>query len=93
LSEPTTPETATDDIRQRIKSYLLANSLVPIEPDALTGDLNIIETGLADSVLILDIVGYLDEQFGILLGPNDIVAENFISIDRLVALVARYQKL
>ncbi len=76
-------------IHDRIKQFLLRNSLVAIEGEALTGELNIIESGVVDSILILDLVSYLEEEFGILLSPNDIVAENFRDIDSILSMVRR----
>ncbi len=86
------PHTAeTDNVREDIKNFLLENSLVPIDAEKLTGELDIIETGIADSVLILDLTGFLEERFEMLISPTEIVAANFATLDSLVDLVSRHR--
>ena len=46
------------------------------------------EAGL-DSVAVLHVVGALESRFGISLGDDDLVAENFLTLDGLAALVDR----
>lgn len=79
-------------IRAQVKRFLLDNSLVPLGDDALTGTFNIIESGVVDSVLILDLVSYLEERCGILLGPDDIVAQNFRDLDSITRLAVRLHR-
>jgi len=89
LAESPAEQHTADEVRRQLRTFLVENSLVPIDAGSFADDLNIIEAGMVDSVLILDLVSYLEESFGIMLGANDIIAENFSSIDRLVGLVAR----
>jgi acyl carrier protein len=81
----------TDEVRDQIKTFLLENSLLPIDAEKLTGELDIFETGLADSVLILDLTSFLEERFEMMLSPNEIVAANFATLDSLVYLVSRHR--
>jgi acyl carrier protein len=81
----------SDEIRGEIRRFLLENSLVPIDAEKLTGDLDIFETGIADSVLILDLTSFLEERFEMTLSPNEIVAANFATLDNLVYLVSRHR--
>ena len=53
----------------------------------LTGELSLLDSGIVDSLGILDLVGFIEEQFGIVAEDDDLVPENFDSIDSLVRFV------
>ena len=50
-----------------------------------------IEDGLLDSFEIVNLVGELEDAFGIEIGGRDIVPENFVSIETIEELVKTYQ--
>lgn len=50
----------------------------------------LIEDGLIDSVTLVSIVTELMDEFGIEIPYEDIIPENFNSIDAMVELVKRY---
>jgi len=92
LAEPHEPSPSTEELRTRVRRFLVDNSLVPIEAQALSGDFNLIEGGVLDSVLILELVGFIEELLGVLLSPDDIVAENFSTLEGIVELSARLRR-
>jgi acyl carrier protein len=51
----------------------------------LADDQDLLSTGILDSLAILQLVAYIEEQFGIQVPDEDVVFENFQSIDSLVA--------
>lgn len=53
----------------------------------LTPDLSLLESGIVDSLGVLDLVGFVEEQFGIEVQDDDLVPENFDSIDALTRFV------
>lgn len=53
---------------------------------------DLIETGILDSISIVEIVGELNDEFDIEISPIDIVPENFKNIDAIYALVQRLQE-
>ena len=52
---------------------------------------NLIEQGVLDSLLVTDLVLFMQTQFEIELSPRDIAPENLSSVQRMVALVRRKQ--
>lgn len=67
-----------DFIKQR---FPLASS------KGLTQDLSLLDSGIVDSLGILDLVGFIEEQFGIEAQDEDLVPENFDSIAALTRFV------
>lgn len=55
----------------------------------IRADTPIIENGLLDSIEILNLVGFLEEEFAIALPVEEFVPENFASANAIAALVTR----
>ncbi len=51
----------------------------------------LLDTGLLDSLGILDVVGFVEQKYGILLGDEELVPENFQTIEHLAAFLAKKQ--
>lgn len=54
-----------------------------------TENVNFIEAGMLDSFDMVSLVDELEEQFGIKIDGIDVVAENFSSINSIVALLQK----
>jgi acyl carrier protein len=50
---------------------------------------NLIETGILDSLGIMKLLIYLEEKFSIQIGDNDLIPENFETINKLLSLVEK----
>jgi acyl carrier protein len=61
------------------------------EPEDLTGDLELLEEGVLDSLRIMALVEYLEAQFDIVIDEDDVVAERFETLDAIATLVAAKQ--
>ena len=55
----------------------------PVEPGT-----DLMMTGLVDSLGVVLIVDWLENGLGIRIDPADVVLENFVSVDSMVAYVA-----
>ena len=51
----------------------------------------LLDNGLLDSLGILDVVGFVEESFGISLSDDELVPENFQTVGHLAAFVAKKQ--
>lgn len=54
-----------------------------------TEKVNFIEEGMLDSFDIVSLVSELDENFGVVIGGEDVVPENFSSVDAIISLLKR----
>jgi len=45
--------------------------------------------GIIDSFALVSILTFVEESCGVRIAPNDVTLENFDSVDRIVAFVAR----
>jgi len=76
-------------MEQKIREFLAANFFLGDDPSQLDGSTSLIEAGIIDSTGVLELVGFLEEEFGIRIEDEDLVPENLDSIDNILRFVER----
>lgn len=71
-----------------IKNFIIENFLYG-EDNGLVNDASLLDTGVVDSTGILQLVTYVEKEFGIKVGDNELLPENFDSIDKISAYVGK----
>ena len=79
----------TAEIETQVRSLIEENFLFREDRTSLSGTESLIDAGLIDSTGILELVAFLEERFRIEIADADLVLENFDSINRIAAYVAR----
>jgi len=74
----------TNDIR----AFIVDNFLFGDTSQDLGDDVSLIDAGIVDSTGILELVGHVENTYGISVGDADIVPANFDTIGRIAAFVA-----
>jgi acyl carrier protein len=77
----------SDDIKAKLRTYLLTEFLPGEEASALTDAVPLISTGILDSIAVLKLVLFLEEQFGITLEAHEAAVENMNTIADIARLV------
>lgn len=75
-------------VEDSIRAFITANFYVA-EPDKLQGDSSLLDSGIVDSTGILEVVSFLETEFGIRVADEDMVPDNLDSIAQIAAFVAR----
>jgi acyl carrier protein len=75
------------DVREEIKEFVLSNLLKGAKSRGLVDSKSFLEDGIIDSLGVLELVAFLEEKFSFKVDDEEIVPENFDSIDKLVAFV------
>lgn len=78
--------------RTKIKNYILENYLFTDDQSALKDGDSFLQQGIIDSTGILEVVFFLEEEFGVKVEDEEMVPENLDSVDNLVAFVDRKSK-
>ncbi len=81
-----TQPTATE---ARIRDFLVQEVLYDRELRDLPLDDNLLEKGLLDSLAILKVVGFCEEEFGVAIPDGDVLPDNMESVRAIAALVER----
>lgn len=63
------------DIKTTVKTFIL-NEYLPGEDPALTDDTPLMTTGILNSIAVVKMVTFLENQFGITIKPHESVVEN-----------------
>jgi acyl carrier protein len=69
------------DLQATIRAYLRDD--LGLDEAALTPDAELITTGLVDSVALVRLVTFVEDQAGITVPNRDITVEHFGSLDRI----------
>jgi acyl carrier protein len=78
-----------EDIKSTVKTFILSEYLPGEDPAALTDITPLMTTGILDSIAVLKVVTFLENQFGIVIQPHEAVVENLNTlsdIERFVVL-------
>jgi acyl carrier protein len=78
-----------DAIRGKVRAYILENLLFTNDASQLEDDASLLERGIIDSTGVLEIVMFLEEEFGIKVRDSDMLPENFDKVDSIARFVAR----
>jgi acyl carrier protein len=89
-------ETLTDgqrikwmSVESKVKNYMLENFLFTNDPNALANDDSFIRKGLIDSTGVLEIIAFIEDEFGIAVDDAEMVADNLDSVNNIVKFVMR----
>ena len=84
----TNATTVKDQIRQFVSEELAPAKGVTLVSD----DQSLIDNGVVDSLGIFRLVTFLEENFGVKIGDEEISADNLASVDMIEQLVLRKGK-
>jgi acyl carrier protein len=75
------------DTKQTIKEFIASQFLKGSEVKNIRDDSSFLEDGIIDSVGVLELVAFIEETFGFRVEDEELIPENFDSIDKLVTYV------
>ncbi|HSG49699.1 MAG TPA: acyl carrier protein [Longimicrobiales bacterium] len=78
-------------IETKLRRYILENFLFTEDEEALSNGDSFLERGIVDSTGIMEVIFFVEEEFGFNVEDEEMVPENLDSIDALVAFVGRKQ--
>lgn len=76
------------DVESGVREFIENNISLRDEKGALSSDESLLDSGLIDSAGLFELVAFLEERFGVVIADEELVPENFETIDAIVALVA-----
>ncbi|HWR82420.1 MAG TPA: acyl carrier protein [Candidatus Deferrimicrobium sp.] len=77
------------NIRTDIRSFIQNNFMMGRDAAELTDTGSLLELGIIDSTGVLELVGFMEEKFGIHVEDHELVPENLDSIDKLASYISR----
>ena len=80
---------STEAARPRLRQYVLENFLFTRDEGALADNASFLETGIVDSTGIMEVIFFLEDEFGLNVTDEEMTPENLDSIDNLVSFVEK----
>ena len=78
-------------MQQQIRSFILSSFLFTDDESKLKNNDSLLEQGIMDSTGVLELVAFLESQFGIKVADDELLPENLDSVDQIAAFIARKQ--
>ena len=79
----------TTDTAAQIKEFVVSNFLFGQNAETLSNSESFLESGIIDSTGVLELVGFLEQQFSISVGDRELLPENLDSVDNAARFVER----
>ncbi len=80
------------DTSTTVKEFIEKNFLYKKDKKSVSSDESLLDSGLIDSTAIFELVGYVESQFNIEVSDEDIVPENFESVNKIAHFISSKQK-
>jgi acyl carrier protein len=74
-------------VRATLKDFILREFLPGEDPAALTDSTALVTTGILDSIAVLKVIAFLENQFSITIEPHEAIVENLNTLSDLACLV------
>jgi acyl carrier protein len=78
----------SDDVRKRLREFVAKNFYLA-DPASFDDKTSFLDRGIIDSTGVLELVTFVEDEYGFAVDDEDMVPANFDSIDALVAFVGR----
>ncbi len=76
------------ELRRKVRSYVIENLLLGVT-ESFDDQASLLEAGILDSTGAMELVAFLEAEFGLSIADDEIIADNLDSIDHIYALVVR----
>ena len=75
-------------VAAEVEKFIVEEIALGSGVDSVEHDEDLLAQDIIDSLGIVELVAFLESRYGIKVGDDDLVPENFQSVDRVVAFVA-----
>lgn len=75
--------------QSQIRRFILSNFLFTNDESKLKNDDSLLEQGIMDSTGVLELVAFLEAEFGVKVADDELLPENLDSVDQISAFVER----
>ncbi|NGP62469.1 acyl carrier protein [Paenibacillus thiaminolyticus] len=80
------------EIKQKIRGFIESNLVVFEDEAVFSDDDNIFQMGFVNSLFAMKLLGYIEQEFGITVGNEDLDIANFSTLNNIVRLIAKHMQ-
>lgn len=74
-------------IQQSLHNYIISERFAGRAPEKFDDDYDLIDSGTIDSLFVIGLITYLEQQYQVEFGMNDMVPRHFRSVNALAEFV------
>ena len=74
-----------DSLKREVRQFLTTRLHRNVE--GVDDSASLLEAGVIDSMAVLELVGYIEQQYGITVSDDDMMPENFDTIEAIAAFI------
>ena len=74
-------------VEDKVRNYILENYLFTDDQSELNSEDSFLEKGIIDSTGILEIIFFLEEEFGLSIDDDEMIPENLDSVNNIVKFI------
>jgi acyl carrier protein len=82
------PDESSAGMKDALRRYI-ANNLMDADDTALSDDANLLGDGLIDSIGIMSLLTFIENEFDVRVPPEDVTIEHFASVNTIHAYLER----
>lgn len=75
--------------RSKIRSFIFDNYLIGASENSLDDNDSFLEKGIIDSTGILELIMFVEENYGIEVADEEVIPDNFDSVNKLCNYLAK----
>lgn len=80
------------EIKQKIREFIESNLVVFEDEAVFSDDDHIFQMGFVNSLFAMKLLGYIEQEFGITVGNEDLDIANFSTLNNIVRLIAKHMQ-
>ena len=73
--------------KEKLRGFIIENFMFGSENASLGDDDPFFDMGIIDSTGVLEVVGFIEEEFGVEVEDRELVPENFETVNKLAAYI------
>jgi len=80
------------DTVAKIRTFIFDNFLFDAKEEDLANDASFLDQGIIDSTGVLELVEWLEDDFGLTIDDEELIPENLDSVNNLAGFIAQKTK-
>lgn len=76
-------------VRETLRDFVAENFMLGAKADVPADGESLVGNGVIDSTGVLELVAFVEEQFGLFVEDDELIPENLDSISNIIGFVAR----
>lgn len=76
------------EIEEQVKQFVISNFYV-VDAKAVSNQTSLLDSGIVDSTGVLEVIEFIERDFGLTVEDAEVVPDNLDSIERIASFICR----